>query len=208
MTRCADAFTPDDQADSAHPPGVHERAAPEARSALRRAVASMRVAADALGAGDGDPAHPAVVRLSAAGDCLAAGHDLLQTHFAADPVGSRLGNSPWAPLIVSAPIGAALLAEMTGLRHRLASWAIRLAAPHPADAALPAQALAAVISGCQWLRVAEAATWAADSHRPSAAADRALLHAIPANAPRRGTHPAAAHSAARPRWAPARRTRW
>src|SRR6266536_2239441 len=114
MTRCADAFTPDDQADSAHPPGVHERA---------------------------------------------------------------------APLIVSAPIGAALLAEMTGLRHRLASWAIRLAAPHPADAALPAQALAAVISGCQWLRVAEAATWAADSHRPSAAADRALLRAIPANAP-------------------------
>jgi hypothetical protein len=183
MTRCAGGFRRYDESDSIHLLDEQARFALEARSALAEAAAGMRAAARGLGGGGDDRSHPAVAHLADAVGCLAAGHDLLQTHFTPSRAGVRAGNSPWAPLIVSAPVGTALAAEMAGYGGRLAPWAIRLTALDDAGAAaLPAPARSAVISACRWLRVAETAAWAAAAQRP-AAAGRALLHAVPANTP-------------------------
>jgi hypothetical protein len=150
----------------------------------------MRVAASVLGGNDDDRDydHPAVAHLTAAANCLAAGHDLLQTHFSVGEFGSRHGTSPWAPVITSAPVNHALLADMAGYAHRIAPWAIQLTVPHPHDEALPSPARVAVSRACQLLRAAEAACWAATRYQHATADARILLRAIPANtAPSRHT---------------------
>jgi hypothetical protein len=179
MARCVDAFVLDDQTGAAGLVDVRALAVLDARSALRRAAARMRGAVDALGDDGDDARHLAAARLSAATGCLAAGHDLLQAHFAPGPAGSRYGNSPWAPAIVSAPVNAALVTEMGRYAGRLAPWMLAVAAT-PSEETLPAPARVAISAACRWLRVAEAATWAA-SHAPGAVTEHALLRAIPAN---------------------------
>ena len=79
--------------DGLHPSRALERDA-AARTApavlaLDRAAQSLRPAAAATaGSGDG-AAHPAVGHLSAAAGHLAAGRDLLHTHFTQDPARTR-----------------------------------------------------------------------------------------------------------------------
>jgi hypothetical protein len=121
------------------------------------------------------------MRLAEAADCLAAGHDLLQTHFSLGPFGSRHGNSRWAPVITSAPVNHALLAEMAGYAHRIAPWVIWLTVADPPDEALPATARVAVSAACQRLRAAEAAAWAASHHHHGTADEHRLLRGIPVN---------------------------
>ncbi len=183
MAHFASAFTLDDQ--TVPPPSleVPERADWDARTGLRRAAVRMRVAASVLGGNDEDHDydHPAVARLTAAANCLAAGHDLLQTHFSVGRFGSRHGNSPWAPVITSAPVNYALLTEMVGYAHRIARWAIRLTVAHAQDEALPPPARVAVSRTCQLLRAAEAASWAASQCEHGTADARILLRAIPVN---------------------------
>jgi hypothetical protein len=60
--------------------------------------------------------------LSAAADYLAAGRDLLHTHFIQDPAGVRAGTSFWAPVITSGPATAALLSELAGYLNMLSPW--------------------------------------------------------------------------------------
>jgi hypothetical protein len=113
---------------------------------------------------------------------IGAGRDLLETHFVPRPGGvadRRLAVGAAARL---RRIDAALLAEMGACARRLTSLAIKLAAPGSGAAALPRPARAALVSACQWLRIAETATWAA-SQQPAAAAGRALLHAVPTSTP-------------------------
>ena len=72
-------------------PGLRPRirAAVDGREALRMAAAAFRAAAaGAAGPGSGSP-DPLVASLAAAGESLAAGRDLLRTHFAASPDGDR-----------------------------------------------------------------------------------------------------------------------
>jgi hypothetical protein len=184
MARCANAFV---LADDSGPPHVLELAARaewDARAGLRRAAVRMRVAVSVLG-DQGETRnydHAAVVRLAQAADCLAAGHDLLQTHFRLGPFGSRHGNSRWAPVITSTQVNHVLLAAMAGYAHRIAPWVIRLPVANPADEALPPPARIAVSAACQWLRAAEAAAWASSHHQPHDTAEtRTLLYAIPVN---------------------------
>ncbi len=131
MSRSADAFVMNDQAEHAMWPDAQAQAVRDARSALRHAATRMSAAVVALG--DSNGTHPVVGRLAVAADCLAAGHDLLQTHFNPGPFGSRVGSSPWAPVIVSIPVNMALVAEMAGYARRLAPWALQLAATGQAD---------------------------------------------------------------------------
>jgi len=141
MARCADAFVPDNRGDSRHLLDAHGLAMLDARSALHHAAARMRAAWGALGDGSDDAPDAAAACLAAAADNLAAGHDLLQTHFTTDQSGWRHGTSPRAPAIVSPQAGAALITELGGYAGRLAPWALQLAAvPNgrlPAPARVP-----------------------------------------------------------------------
>src|ERR1700722_11791684 len=65
----------------------HHRAALDARVALHRAVSSLHPAAQAVQETTADYTHPAVGHLSSANGYLAAGRDLLRTHFTTGPAG-------------------------------------------------------------------------------------------------------------------------
>jgi hypothetical protein len=154
----------------------------DTRIALRRGAQNLRYAMNTLGDAVIDDSHPAVQHLSAAAGFLAAGRDLLQTHFATGP-GAHEGRSYWAPVITSPPVTAALLGEIAGYALRLAPWTARLSVPETTERDVPAATGLAVLtaSHCTW--VAGAAVQAAHRrHPPSADASR-LLNAIPANFP-------------------------
>jgi len=96
-----------------------------ARLALGRAAHNLRpAAAAAADTGTGDT-HPAAGHLSAAADHLAAGRDLLNSHFAVGTDGTRTGTSYWAPVITAGPVTSALLGELAGYLQQLAPWAER-----------------------------------------------------------------------------------
>ncbi len=155
----------------------------DTRIALRRGAASLRYAMNTLADVAIDDSHPAVQHLSAAADFLAAGRDLLQTHFATGPGGTGEPRSCWAPVITSRSVTAALLGEIAGCALRLAPWTARLSVPETTERDVPAATGLAVLtaSHCTW--VAGAAVQAAHRrHPPSADASR-LLSAIPANFP-------------------------
>ena len=155
-------------------------AAREARIALRRAAHSMRQAANAAGDGGVDDAHPVVRHLSAAADHLAAGRDLLQTHFTSGPLGERVQISYWGSIITSAPVTSALLSELAAHARQLAPWAARLSLSGDMDSGVPTPARLGMHAASRWLWVAGATIEAAQ--RGGAPADgHALLAAIPAN---------------------------
>ncbi len=169
-----------DGLDPPREPQRHDRtrAAP-AVLALDRAARSLHpAAAGAADARFGD-AHPVVGHLSAAADHLAAGQDLLHTHFTDGPAGPRTPRSYWAPVITSGPVTAALLGELAGYAHSLASWIAKLPGRRVSPGA-PTSALLALRSAEPWLRLAGTAIQTAQrEHYPPAA--RRLLGAIPAN---------------------------
>ena len=107
------------------------------RRALYRAAASLRGAANAAGPAGPDAGHPASRHLAAAASLLAAGRDLLQTHFTTGADGIAYARSWQAPLITSAPVTAALAADLAGHARQLAPWASRLALPAHGDHVLP-----------------------------------------------------------------------
>ena len=82
------------------------RAAAEARQALQWAAASLLPdPAPPGGIRPGDP-HPVAGHLAAAADLLAAGRDLLNTHFTGPP-SAQTARSHWAPVILSWPVSSA-----------------------------------------------------------------------------------------------------
>jgi hypothetical protein len=155
----------------------------DTRIALRRGAQSLRYAMSTLADAVIDDSHPAVQHLSAAADLLAAGRDLLQTHFATGAGGTREGRSYWAPAITSRPVTAALLGEIAGYTLRLAPWTARLSVPEATAGDVPAATGLAVLtaSHCTW--VAGAAVQAAHRRHPPSSDARRLLSAIPANFP-------------------------
>src|ERR1700722_20102633 len=71
-----------------------QRAALDARLALHRAASSLHPAASAARETPAGCTPPAVGHLSSANGYLAAGRDLLGTHFTSGPAGTPAGNSP------------------------------------------------------------------------------------------------------------------
>src|SRR5438034_4592833 len=138
----------------------------DTRIALRRGAQSLRHAMTTLTDAVIDDSHPAVQHLSAAAGFLAAGRDLLQTHFATGPGGAREPRSYWAPVITSRPVTAALLGEIAGCALRLAPWTARLSVPQTTERDVPAATGLAVLtaSHCTW--VAGAAVQAAHRRHP------------------------------------------
>ena len=158
--------------------GARTRAAP-ARLALDRAARSLR---PGVGGTDTDQGHPVVGHLSAAADYLAAGRDLLHTHFTDSGTGLQTPTSWWAPVITSGPVTAALLSELANYTHDLASWIAQLAIRPRASPGAPTAALLALRDAEPWLRQAAAAMQTAQRQR-FPPADRKLLGAIPTSIP-------------------------
>jgi hypothetical protein len=158
------------------------RATP-ARLALDRAAQILHPAAAAAEAdGDGGPAHPVVAHLAAAADHLAAGRDLLRTHFADGPAGPQTAASYWAPAITSETVTAALLSELADYTQTLARWIATPAMRRGVSPGPPTSALLALRAAEPWLRVAGIHIEAAQrQYYPPPA--RRLLGAIPVNAP-------------------------
>jgi hypothetical protein len=154
----------------------------DTRIALRRGAQSLRYAMTTLADAVIDDSHPAVQHLAAADGYLAAGRDLLQTHFATGPGGTRERRS-WAPVITSPPVTAALLDEIAGCALRLAPWTARLSVPETTAGDVPAATGLAVLtaSHCTW--AAGATVQMAHRRHPPSADARRLLCAIPANFP-------------------------
>jgi hypothetical protein len=150
--------------------------------ALDRAKQSWRPAATAAGdAGTGHD-HPAVTHLSAAADHLAAGRDLLHTHFVTDPAGISVASSYWAPHVTCGPVTAALLAEVADCLHTLVPWIAAQARTGRVSPGTLTSAHRALHTARPWLQAAATAIEAAQrAHYPLP--DRSLLDAIPANAP-------------------------
>jgi hypothetical protein len=170
-------FTPASTAD----PAI--RAALNARIALHQASASLQPAAIAAREGPADDAHPAVRHLSSANGYLAAGRDLLQTHFTTGPTGGRVGTSPWAAVITSPPVTSALLAEFAGSTRRLAEWTACLAGAGSPYAGVLAVAYRPLRVASRWLQVAGVRLQRAQRDDPAPSHARRLLVAIPANLP-------------------------
>jgi hypothetical protein len=127
--------------------------------------------------------HPAVQHLASANSYLAAGRDLLQTHFTTGPAGDRVGTSPWAAVITSPPVTSALLTEFAGSARRLAVWTARLANAGSPYAGLLAMAYRALHITSRWLHIAGVSGQRAQRYNPAASDAHRLLDAIPANIP-------------------------
>ena len=92
--------------------------------------------------------HPVVQHLRMVADHLAAGRDMLETHFITGPFGARAGNSYWAPVITAAPVTTALLAELAAYARGLAPWAAKLSVTGPSDSGVPVSARMALHAAC------------------------------------------------------------
>jgi hypothetical protein len=180
-----DSLPVPDEFEAAMAEGISPQAqtALDARIALRRGAHSMRHAMTTLGTADIDDAHPAAQHLSAAADLMAAGRDLLQTHFATGPAGTREDHSPWAPVIISPPVTAALLSELADYALRLAPWTARLSVTATMGRDAPAATCLALLTASHSAWVAGATIQAAHRHHPPPPQARRLLGAIPANFP-------------------------
>jgi hypothetical protein len=160
------------------------RAALDARIALRRSAQVLHGAAGPLsdrGAGD---AHPAAWHLGQAAVQLAAGCDLLHTHFSNDPsTAVQIRTSTWAKVIHSAPVADALLGEIGGLAAKLAPWMVRLSLESPPDSAMPAVTGLTFHDSGRWLWAAALGIENRSHQEPVAGEGWRVLAAIPANLP-------------------------
>ena len=166
---------------SSPPPELDARTALEARMALRRAASGLRQSAVAVENADADNTHIAVRHLCAAADYLAAGRDLLQTHFAGDSGDEQAWKSSWAPLVASGPVTAALLAELAGYARQLAPWVAQLSVTGPVDSGMPGSARVAMHVASRWIWMAGVSIDSAHRQQPPLASARRLLYSIPAN---------------------------
>jgi hypothetical protein len=120
-------------------------------------------------------------RLDELATVLAAGRDLLYTHFIPGPRG-RVHQSAWAPVITSEQVNRALLAELGALARPVARYGANVALAAVPGAPARAGQRRALNAACQWLWVFGASVDAAGRQQPVPAADRDLLAAIPVNA--------------------------
>src|SRR5262249_3515051 len=111
-------------------PGTWSHASLQAREAIQNAAAYVEpTPADTSRPEYPPTVGPAARRLDAATTLLAAGRDLLHTHIAARPDGTRMNRSEWAPVVTSTPVARALLLELGLWARRIAAQGARLALP-------------------------------------------------------------------------------
>jgi len=94
---------------------------------------------------------------------LAAGHDLLQMHFATSSTSPQAADSPWAPVISSPAARAALLSELAGCAQQLAPLPVLLSQQVPANGATTP----ALGAASEWLQIASSAVGTASLQQPT-----------------------------------------
>jgi hypothetical protein len=169
-------------------PGTWPHASRQARKAIQNAAAFLQTApADTSRPGHLHTADPAAHRLDAATALLTAGRDLLHTHVAARPDGTRVDRSEWAPVVTSTPVARALLLELGLWARRVAAHGARQALPGPAARRGTGEERHRLNAACQWLWMLDSAAQATQRRHPISAGEVQLLHSIPVNAraPRR-----------------------
>jgi hypothetical protein len=165
-------------------PAGGSRAVLDARIALRRSAQVLHHAASSMSEMDAGDLHQAAWHLARGASQLAAGRDLLHTHFSNDPsTGTRIRASTWAKVIHSAPVTDALLAEIGGLAAKLAPWMVRLSLESSPGTAMPAVAGLTFHDSGRWLWAAALRLETRSHQDPSAREGRRVLAAIPANLP-------------------------
>jgi hypothetical protein len=165
-------------------PAGGTRAALDARIALRRSAQVLHGATGSMSDGDAGDSHPAAWHLARAAAQLAAGRDLLHTHFSNDPsTGAWTRTSTWAKVIHSPQVTDALLSEIGGLAAKLAPWMVRLSLELPPDSPMPAVAGLTFHDSGRWLWAAALRLETRRHQEPPAEEGRLVLAAIPANLP-------------------------
>jgi hypothetical protein len=180
LSRYLADIVPYHTAETMTSPGLdaRTRAVVDAREALRMAAAGLRtrdVGAD--DAGGGAP-EPLVAHLAAAAVSLAAGRDLLRTHFGTDSRGGRTERSDWSAVITSGPVTWALLREVARWARQIALANAKLSLATPVDAPVEAAALG---DAFPWFLAVSRGLTSAQSDDPARVADTELLDAIPVN---------------------------
>jgi hypothetical protein len=130
--------------------------------------------------------------LAATVTCLAAGRDLLRTHFTTDAAGRRTPASRWTQVIASAAFTDALLDYIGRQAGQFAAWTARTSYVTADEAALGDKTREELAGAQQWLAFAGSAAHASRRRHPVSAAESALLGAVPVNiaaAPRPVTGP-------------------
>jgi hypothetical protein len=159
------------------------RASIQARDALHNAAAFLQQGASGWDKQSGQPAADSLAsRLDGVAASLATGRDLLHTHFAPRPGGSRQDRSEWAAVVVSTPVTRALLVELAGCARRIAPQGADLALSRAPAQRSSGQARRRLNAACQWLWVLSAAIQSADRQDPVSTDERRLLHSVPVNA--------------------------
>jgi len=166
-------------------PGTGGREALEARIALRRSAQVLHSAAVSTmsDVSVGEP-HPVARHLAGAATQLAAGRDLLHTHFSPDPAtGARRRTSAWAKVIYTPSVTDALLSDIASMAAQLAPWMMRLSLESTPGSAMPATAGLVLHDAGRWLWIAGLKLEARARQQPPPANGRLVLTAIPANLP-------------------------
>ena len=179
LARYLDDLPLPDQFDPALSQAVKKKAqaAAEARQALRWAAESLAPAPAAENT-EGD-SHPAAGHLAAAADLLAAGRDLLHTHFTG-PLSAQTARSYYAPVILSWPVTSALVTQVAAFARQLAPWAIQVSGPY--DPGRPGAAAATGLHiASRWLQAAATTVHRAWPYPPPVQAQD-MLAALPLNA--------------------------
>jgi hypothetical protein len=165
------------------------RAAVAAREALHLAGAGLRSGNGHVGDAEPVQADPLSAGLAAAATFLAAGRDLLHTHFAAGSDGRWEARSGWSAVVMSAPVTWMLTAEVARWSRQLAFLTARLSAVCEADRTIPAPLCDGLVGASGGLLAASAAITGGQRDHPAAAIGAELLEAIPVNtAPARQVH--------------------
>lgn len=190
MSRYCDDLAPCDVVEAVARNDLNgwERAAIETDAALRIAVSFLRRAADEIGGQVNATAPSQESHLAAAANELAAGRDLLHTHFATNPDGLIRDSSEWARVVNSLPITRALMNEIAQWSGQLAPYTAWLAGS-PARRAQRSmandtrwvRARSELAKASQWLQAASATVRPAVDTDPVQPADTELLCAIPAS---------------------------
>jgi len=158
------------------------RAAVDARQALQMAADGLRAGEADHGIPANEPAGSLAGHLAAAVTLLAAGRDLLRTHFSTDP-GGWPQRRDWAEVITSVPVTRALLAEAGGWSRQLAFLTGSLSLPSAPGPAVPPPVHQGLAGAYHWMLTGSAAITAGQGDNPATAADAELMRAIPVSLP-------------------------
>jgi hypothetical protein len=154
----------------------------DAREALRLAEATLRPPDDLdQGVAGSGAADPLVRWLGEAAGLLAAGRDLLRSHFGTDTQDEWTKRSDWAAVVNSVPVTRALVAAVAGWSQQLSCAMARLSVAAAGDRSIPLSAHQGLASASHLLVTASAMLWAGQRSDPASAADGELLAAVPVN---------------------------